>query len=252
MLVVERVSKRYGGLSVLDDISFEVQQGEFVSLVGASGIGKTTLLKIVAGLEPATAGQVWLSGRVVTGPPPELIFVFQDYSRSLLPWRTVLGNVTFGLEHRDGQDSQVRMAKARQVLALTGLSDFECYYPWQLSGGMQQRVAIARALACEPAVLLMDEPFGSLDALTRSDLEDHLLRLWSVLGKTILFVTHDIDEAVYLSDRVLVLKGRPARLAGTVEVDLPRPRHPLSTREDARFLACRHRLFKLIQKEGLP
>jgi NitT/TauT family transport system ATP-binding protein len=237
-----------------------------------------------------------------------MILVFQDYARSLLPWRTVLRNVTFGLEFRDKIGSwklevggwrfevegfALRLSPkgwrlkvgtlerwkeaAREALAITGLTSFEDYYPWQLSGGMQQRVAIARALACRPAILLMDEPFGSLDALTRADLEDHLLRLWAALGLTVLFVTHDIDEAVYLSERVLVLRagqkaegrrqkaeggrqkaeggeqwavGEPeglgARLVGSVQVDLPRPRDQLATREDPAFLACRHRLYDLI------
>jgi len=191
----------------LTDLSFQVAEGEFVSIVGPSGVGKTTLLKIIAGLEPPSRGEIRLRGQPVTGPPPEMILVFQDYARSLLPWRTVLHNVTFGLEFRYRDEVRQRTEKAREALAITGLTAFEDYYPWQLSGGMQQRVAIARALACRPAILLMDEPFGSLDALTRADLEDHLLRLWAALGLTVLFVTHDIDEAVYLSDRVLVLSA---------------------------------------------
>jgi NitT/TauT family transport system ATP-binding protein len=266
LLEVDRVHKRYtdreaGDTLTLADITFQVAEGEFLSIVGPSGAGKTTLLKIIAGLEPPSQGQVRLRGQPVTAPPPDMILVFQDYTRSLLPWRTVLRNVTFGLEFRTQGGRRDRTERAREVLAMTGLTPFEGYYPWQLSGGMQQRVAIARALACRPAILLMDEPFGSLDALTRADLEDHMLRLWTSMRLTILFVTHDMDEAVYLSERVLVLRQpsgaaeaankEGGRLVGGVRVALPWPRDQLKTREDAAFLACRHSLYEMMGRAGV-
>ena len=196
-----------------------------------------------------TAGTVFLGGREVTGPPEGLILLFQEYNKSLMAWRTVLGNVCFGLENKPGMNRAEMETEARHYIGLVGLSGFERHYPWELSGGMQQRVAIARALACKPQVLLMDEPFGSLDALTRIELEDTLLRLWESLHSTILFVTHDIEEAVYLSDRVYVLSRRPSRMIENAEVELPRPRHQLASREDARFISLRHRIFELISKE---
>jgi NitT/TauT family transport system ATP-binding protein len=196
-----------------------------------------------------SAGSVVLGGREVTGPPEGLVLLFQEYNKSLMAWRTVLGNVCFGLENNPALTRAEREDEARHYIALVGLRGFEQHYPWELSGGMQQRVAIARALACKPQVLLMDEPFGSLDALTRMDLEDTLLDLWGKLGSTILFVTHDIEEAVYLSDRVYVLSRRPSRMIEETAVDLPRPRNQLASREDARFIKLRHRTFELISKE---
>jgi NitT/TauT family transport system ATP-binding protein len=196
-----------------------------------------------------SAGSVVLGGREVTGPPEGLVLLFQEYNKSLMAWRTVLGNVCFGLENNPALTRAEREDEARHYIALVGLRGFEQHYPWELSGGMQQRVAIARALACKPQVLLMDEPFGSLDALTRMDLEDTLLDLWGKLGSTILFVTHDIEQAVYLSDRVYVLSRRPSRMIEETAVDLPRPRNQLASREDARFIKLRHRTFELISKE---
>jgi NitT/TauT family transport system ATP-binding protein len=256
MLEARGVRKEFQPLSgppvvALGEVSFRVEARQFVSIVGPSGCGKSTLLQCVAGLMRPTAGSIVLEGREVTGPPEGLILLFQEYNKSLLAWRSVLGNVCFGLENRAMTRAE-REDAARHYIELVGLSGFERHYPWELSGGMQQRVAIARALACEPRVLLMDEPFGSLDALTRIELEDILLGLWASLRSTILFVTHDIDEAVYLSDRVYVLSRRPSRVIADTGVDLPRPRDQLGTREDARFIGLRHRIFELISKEMTP
>jgi NitT/TauT family transport system ATP-binding protein len=257
MLEVRGLRKEFQPLSgapvvALGEVSFRVEAHQFVSIVGPSGCGKSTLLQCVAGLMRPTAGAVVLDGREVTGPPEDLILLFQEYNKSLMPWRTVLSNVCFGLEGRAGMGRAEREGAARRYIDLVGLAGFERHYPWELSGGMQQRVAIARALVCQPRVLLMDEPFGSLDALTRIELEDTLLKLWEQLRSTILFVTHDIDEAVYLSDRVYVLSRRPSRMIADTGVDLPRPRDHLLTREDARFIRLRHRIFELISREMAP
>lgn len=257
MLEVRGVRKEFQPLSgepvvALGEVSFRVEARQFVSIVGPSGCGKSALLQCVAGLMRPTAGSVVLDGRAVTGPPEGLILLFQEYNKSLMAWRSVLGNVCFGLENRAGTSRAEWEDTARHYIELVGLAGFERHYPWELSGGMQQRVAIARALACQPQVLLMDEPFGSLDALTRIELEDTLLELWERLRSTILFVTHDIDEAVYLSDRVHVLSRRPARVIADAEVDLPRPRDHLLTREDPRFIRLRHRIFELISQEMAP
>ena len=257
MLEVRALRKEFQPLSgapvvALGEVSFRVEAHQFVSIVGPSGCGKSTLLQCVAGLMRPTAGSVVLDGREVTGPPEDLILLFQEYNKSLLAWRTVLGNVCFGLESRASVGRAEREDAARRYIELVGLGGFERHYPWELSGGMQQRVAIARALVCQPRVLLMDEPFGSLDALTRIELEDTLLKLWEQLRSTILFVTHDIDEAVYLSDRVYVLSRRPSRMIADTGVDLPRPRDHLLTREDARFIRLRHRIFEVISGEMAP
>ena len=206
------------------DVSCKVEAGEFVSFVGPSGCGKTTLLMSIAGLLPPTSGRILLKNKEVTGPPPDLVLVFQEYNKSLFAWRSVLGNVRFGLEARARRSSGAER-KARDLIELVGLNGFENHYPWELSGGMQQRVAIARALAYAPEVLLMDEPFGSLDALTRLELEDTLLRLWEELKTTILFITHDIEEACALATRVGVMKRGPGgTLKAVVPVELPFPR----------------------------
>ena len=206
-------------------------EGEFVSLLGPSGCGKTTLLKIIAGLLPPTHGTVKINDRTVSGPGPDRAVVFQDFV--LLPWDTVLSNAAFALEMR-GVDKATREGVAREKLALVGLSAFEQNYPHELSGGMKQRVGLARALAADPEILLMDEPFGSLDALTRQVLQDELLKIWQADKKTVVFVTHSIDEAVFLSDRVVIMGTRPGRVLRDVEIDLPRPRQE-DVRADARF-----------------
>ena len=250
ILEVENLSKTYrqlGGESTLaiGNVTCRVEAGEFVSFVGPSGCGKTTLLMTIAGLIEPTSGRVIVKGKEVKGPPPNLVLVFQEYNKSLFAWRTILGNVRFGLEAR-GDGSSGAEAKTRELIDLVGLKGFEKYYPWELSGGMQQRVAIARALAYEPEVLLMDEPFGSLDALTRLELEDTLLRVWAELKTTILFITHDIEEAIYLSDRVWVLSRRPSQIIQELLVEFPRPRNQFATRAEARFMAMRNEIYRQI------
>jgi len=233
-------------IEVLDVGRMSVADGEFVTVVGPSGCGKSTLLHILGGFIPADAGQIRVHGREIAGPGPDRGMVFQEFS--LFPWRTVEGNVGWGLEVR-GTPATERAAIVDRYLTLTGLAEFRHLLPGELSGGMKQRVALARVLAFDPHVLLMDEPFGSLDALTRIELEDTLLRLWETLRTTILFVTHDIEEAVYLSDRIYVLSRRPARVIEELDVKLPRPRNQLATREDPRFIQHRHHIFELISRE---
>jgi NitT/TauT family transport system ATP-binding protein len=229
---------------VLADIDFVVPEGQFIAILGPSGGGKSTLLRCLAGLLEPSAGSIAIDGRTISGAPKEMVYVFQEYSRSLFPWRRLLGNVTYPIE------STVPRAQANEqamaMIDLVGLTGFAAHYPWELSGGMQQRAAIARALVTQPKYLLMDEPFGALDAQTRIQLEDTLLRIWSETPRTIVFVTHDIDEAIYLSDRVLVLGARPGRVIEDVTIELPRPRHQIETKEDRRFTEYRRYLFDLI------
>lgn len=210
-----------GGLRVLDSISFEVQASEFVCVLGPSGSGKTTLLRILGGLLEATSGQVELDGRVVTQPRRGVGIVFQN--ASLMPWRTVLENISLSLEIQKMPVSESR-SRARELVELVGLSGFEDTLPANLSGGMAQRVAIARALVHDPEVLLLDEPFGALDAITRERMGEELLRIWRARSKTVVMITHDISEALFLADRVLVLSERPAQITLELQVDLPRPR----------------------------
>lgn len=210
-----------GKVEALQDISFEVEEGSFVTVVGPSGCGKSTMLKILAGILPKSSGEVFLGGQEVTGPRRDIGVVFQ--SPVLLPWRTVLDNVTVPAEVQ-GLDMDTHRERAMELLDLVGLTGFEEQYPFELSGGMQQRVGIGRALVSDPAFLLMDEPFGALDAMTRERMNMELLRIWRESAKTILFITHSIPEAVLLADRVIVLTERPGRIARIVDVDLPRPR----------------------------
>jgi NitT/TauT family transport system ATP-binding protein len=232
-----------------ENISFSVNKGEFVCIVGPSGCGKTTLLKCVCHLLKPTAGKVFVNKKEIHNPPKEMILIFQDYSRSLFPWRTVLKNVLFVLEKKDLSKKE-RMEIAKSALASVYLTGFENHYPWELSGGMQQRVAIARAIAFNPDILLMDEPFASVDAQTRSDLEDTILEIWSRYSQTILLVTHDIEEAIYLADRVLVLSQRPSEIREEIQIDLERPRNQLTTKEDKRFIEYRHYIYTLIKEES--
>jgi NitT/TauT family transport system ATP-binding protein len=228
---------------VLRDITFKVDEHEFVCLVGPSGCGKTTLLRALAGLTPATRGKVLFKDQLVQGPQTGLAIVFQDYGRALLPWRTVAGNVALALEAR-GLPRAEHGARIRALLQKLNLAEHIEKFPAQLSGGMQQRLQIARCLAQEPQVLLMDEPFGSLDAITRQELQDEVARLAREERRTVVFVTHDLEEAIYLGDRVIALAANPGRIAEIVDIELARPRSQLATREDARFLQYRHRLYR--------
>jgi len=233
-------------MRVLEDVSFTCRQGEFTSIVGPSGTGKTTLLRILAGLLDAGRGSsVRFEGRDISGPAPGVALVFQNYTASLLQWRTVERNVALGLEGVVSKSE--RSTRVAEALELVGLSDRRTDYPWQLSGGMQQRVQIARALVTRPKVLLMDEPFGALDAMTKSQLQDELLKVHRVTGATVVFVTHDIDEAVYLSDRVFVLAGSPARFDAELSIDLPRPRSQIATKESPEYLAARHAVYTALR-----
>jgi NitT/TauT family transport system ATP-binding protein len=245
-LSLKGVSKAYGagaGMTVaIDQVDLEVLEGEFLAVVGPSGCGKSTLLQIAAGLAEPTTGTVSFDGRAVLGPPTGVVYLFQQYARSLFPWRTVLDNVAFAIEHLPGMGIKRAREQSRRYLDLVSLGDFAGKYPWQLSGGMQQRVTIARALVAEPRVLLLDEPFSSVDALTRMDLHALVLDLQARERFTAVLVTHDVDEAVFLADRVAVLSHRPSKVAEVVEVGLPRPRDPVRTQELPRFIELRHHL----------
>lgn len=231
-------------IEVLRDVSFDVAPGEIVAIVGRSGTGKTTLLRVLGGLIKPTTGTIRLKGAPVSGPPGSVITVFQDYANALLPWRTVARNVGLGLERQCSKAE--RLSRVNEALQLVDLEKFADEYPWRLSGGMQQRVQIARALAMKPDVLLMDEPFGALDAITKQVLQDKLLAVHQATKPTIIFITHDIDEAIYLSDRVFVIagspgSGEPGSLIHQAETDLPRPRDTITTREHQQYLSLRHR-----------
>ncbi|MGH3341467.1 MAG: ABC transporter ATP-binding protein [Carbonactinosporaceae bacterium] len=252
MLEVTELSKTYGqgerATRAIGSLTFEVGQREFVCVVGPSGCGKTTLLKCMSGLLPATSGRVELRGRPVTRPPAEMAFVFQEYSRSLMPWMSVRGNIALPLRNK-GLDRKKREGLVEGAVESVGLTRFIDHYPWELSGGMQQRVAIARALAYEPEILLMDEPFASVDAQTRADLEDLILRVRTQYGVTVLFVTHDIDESVYLGDRVVVLTPPPTTVQEILAVDLPEPRDQVETKELPEFAHLRAHLFRAIKRK---
>ena len=251
LLDVRGMRKVYGqgerALEAVRDLTFGVDRGEFVCVVGPSGAGKTTLLKCVAGLLDVTGGEVRLEGSPVSGPPADMAVVFQEYGRSLFPWMTVSQNVELPLKQKRLKRGR-RTELVESSLAEVGLADAGAAYPWQLSGGMQQRVAIARAIAYEPHILLMDEPFAAVDAQTRADLEDLVRSLWRRLGVTILFVTHDIDESVYLGERVLVLSARPTVVMEDVAIDLPDERDQLGTRSAPEFARLRAHVYSLIQQ----
>ncbi|SOE00247.1 ABC transporter ATP-binding protein [Blastococcus haudaquaticus] len=255
MLDVRGIKKVYESkdrtVEAVRDLTFTLQAGELACLVGPSGCGKTTLLKIMSGLLEPTSGEVLLEGKRVEGPPPGMAVVFQEYGRSLFPWMTVRENVELPLK-------QKKLAAARRTelveesLAAVGLAEAHAAYPWQLSGGMQQRVAIARAVAYEPHVLLMDEPFAAVDAQTRADLEDLIRDLWHKFQVTTLFVTHDIDEAVYLGQRVLILSNSPTVIRDDLAVDLPDQRDQLTTRSSPRFAELRARVYEQIHRAKTP
>ncbi|HET7597873.1 MAG TPA: ABC transporter ATP-binding protein [Burkholderiales bacterium] len=237
----------FGTRPVLENVDLSVEQSEFVCIVGPSGCGKTTLLRMLAGLLNPTRGEVTLGGKRVAAPPPEVAFMFQDYSKALLPWRTATGNVSLALEAGDYPRAK-RPERIRELLDKVGLGGHAEAYPAQLSGGMQQRLQIARCLAQEPQVLLMDEPFGALDAMTRQALQDEMLRIVAAEKATALFVTHDLEEAIYLGDRVVALYPNPGRVAQIFDVALPRPRDQLTTRETPEFLSLRRQLFDFVRE----
>jgi NitT/TauT family transport system ATP-binding protein len=254
-LEVRNLSKTYGtgptAVRAIGDLTFDVADGEFLCIVGPSGCGKTTLLKCLSGLLRPSTGTAAVDGKIVDGPPDSLSLVFQEYSRSLLPWMTVWHNVTLPLSAKRVAKAE-RNRLAEEALEAVGLSDFRDKHPWQLSGGMQQRVAIARALAYQPRLMLMDEPFASVDAQTRTDLEDLVLKVHAQFGITVVFVTHDIDESVYLADRIVVLTHRPTSVKEVITVDLPRPRDQVATRELPDFAHMRGHVFRLIKSERTP
>jgi NitT/TauT family transport system ATP-binding protein len=229
---------------ILADISLDVRRGEFLTIVGPSGTGKTTLIRVLGGLTPCTSGSVRINGREVAGPPDGVVMVFQDYSHALLQWRTVVRNVALGIEGRvPASERQERVGAALRLVGLEGNADD---YPWQLSGGMQQRVQIARALAVRPAVLLMDEPFAALDAMTKASLQDELLHVKQETGCSIVFITHDIEEAVYLGDRIAVINGSPGTIKQTFDIALPKPRNQIMTRQMPEFLNFRFAVHQAI------
>jgi NitT/TauT family transport system ATP-binding protein len=244
-LQISHLGKSFGELQALHDINLAIERGDFIAVVGPSGCGKTTFLRIVAGLEPASSGEVELDGRAVTGPGGDRGFVFQ--TDNLLPWRTVFANAIIGREVA-GRVGPAERRRTLELLKLVGLEGFENYHPRQLSGGMRQRVNLARALAIDPQVLLMDEPFSSLDAQTREIMQTELMRIWEAGRKTVLFVTHQIDEAVFLADRVLVFARRPGRLRESVAIELPRPR-TLAIKRRADFVRYVDHIWRLIEDD---
>jgi NitT/TauT family transport system ATP-binding protein len=258
-LSVQGIAKHYDTAGVrnhaVKDIGFDLREGEFVSIVGPSGCGKTTLIGCISGLLEPSAGEVHAFGEKVAGGPPErMSVVFQDYSRSLFPWLTVERNIGLPLESAGVSRSEIAQSVRTMVDSVELADSVLTKYPWQLSGGMQQRVAIARSLISRPGILLMDEPFASVDAQTRMSLEDLVLKFWAEWRKSILFITHDIDEAVYLSDRIVVLSKSPSTVQEVVDVPLPRPRDQVSTKHDPAFAELRTEVLKMIlgDRAGAP
>jgi NitT/TauT family transport system ATP-binding protein len=253
MVELQEVSKSFqktlsnGSMAIqaVADVNLSIRENEFISIIGPSGCGKTTLLKMIDGLLPYDSGEILINGKKVTAPGPERAVVFQTFA--LLPWRTVLANVEFSLELRHVSKEE-RAKTAREYIRRVGLADFENHYPHELSGGMQQRAGLARALAVNPMILLMDEPFGSVDAQTRQLLQEELLDLWQREQKTVIFVTHSMDEAVYLSDRVVVMTPRPGRVAEILDVPLPRPRVAEDVRRDPRFVDLTNYIWDSLKK----
>ena len=241
------ISLAYGGRPIISDLSLQVGRGEIVCIIGPSGCGKTTALRMAGGLVQPDSGAVRLLGEPLTAPRRDVAIVFQDYGKALLPWRTAHSNVALALEAA-GVPRRERDGRIRSLLAKVGLAGHEDKYPTEMSGGMQQRIQIARCLAQDPAVLLMDEPFGALDAMTRQGLQDEMLSIVAETGATVFFVTHDLEEAAYLGDRVIGLLPNPGRIGIDLRVDLPRPRSQLETRELPEFLRLRRELFDFIEK----
>jgi NitT/TauT family transport system ATP-binding protein len=236
-----------GGRPIIAGLDLAIRRGEFVCVIGPSGCGKTTALRLLAGLLKPSAGTVAYRGQPLAGPRQDIAVVFQDYAKALLPWRTAAGNIALALESL-GVAKAERGDRIRELLAKVGLGDHGGRYPAEMSGGMQQRVQIARCLAQDPEVLLMDEPFGALDAMTRQSLQDEVLGIAAATGATVFFVTHDLEEAVYLGDRVIGLLPHPGRVGIEAPVPLPRPRDQLATREDPEFLRLRRALFDLTRR----
>jgi len=243
---LDAVGVTLGGRAILENLNLRVGAGEFVCLVGPSGSGKTTVLRLVAGLIPPASGRVTYRQSLVTEPSSDIAFVFQDYTKALLPWRTAAQNVALALEARK-YPRHDRAPFIERLLHKVGLADHATKYPAEMSGGMQQRLQIARCLAQEPSVMLMDEPFGALDAMTRQSLQDEVLSIVASTGTSVLFVTHDLEEAIYLGDRVIGLLADPGRIGTEITVELPRPRDQLTTREQPEFLRLRRQLFDFIQ-----
>jgi NitT/TauT family transport system ATP-binding protein len=246
LIVFRDVGIDLGGRPILEDIDLAVRRQEFLCVVGPSGCGKTTMLRLAAGLLPASRGTVFYDGEVMSEPAREIAVVFQDYANALMPWRTAAGNVSLALEASDVPRAQ-RRERIAELLGKVGLAGHAKAFPAQLSGGMQQRLQIARCLAQEPSVLVMDEPFGALDAMTRQHLQDEVLRLVGDSHTTVFFVTHDLEEAIYLGDRVIALRPNPGRIAEVFDVPLPKPRDQLATREHPEFLRLRRTLFDFIR-----
>lgn len=250
-LYVDAVTKTYGqgvaAKEVLTDSSVVINSKQFISIVGPSGCGKSTLLMIMAGLLSPNGGEVRLGDRTVNGPPMGLSVVFQDYARSLFPWMTVERNLAMAATAYKIPRTELR-GRVEHALRSVGLEGSSAMYPWQMSGGMQQRVAIARALVVEPTIMLMDEPFAAVDAQTRADLEDLVLRVRAEYQVTVVFVTHDIDEAVYMADQVVVMASEPGRIVANIPVDLPRPRDQVETKLDPRFAELRSQVFQLVMR----
>lgn len=248
VLELKNIVKKFGNgkkdIVAVDDVDLTVKNNEFVSLVGPSGCGKSTILRMIAGLETPTSGGIYLDEKEVLGPDADRGMVFQQYT--LLPWKTVLQNVTFGLEIKKIPKKE-RIEIAKKFIKMVGLEEFSDAYPYELSGGMQQRVAIARTLANDPKVVLMDEPFGALDTQTRTMLQDHMLKIWETEKKTIVFVTHSVDEAVYLSDKVVVMTARPGKIKTIIDIDLDRPRK----RTSPEFIEYRKKIIEELKTEVL-
>lgn len=245
-LTVNGLSKSYGRSDpCLADISLEIDESTFVSILGPSGCGKSTLLRIVAGLLSPSTGIVTFDGDRIAEPHPQMVYVFQQYTKSVLPWQSVLQNATFGLRHRTKLSKSDQSQVAMHMLERVGLSAVKDKYPYELSGGMQQRLALARALACKPRVLLMDEPCSNVDAITKAGLQDLILDVWTDFRPTVLFVTHDVDEAAYLSQRILVMSAPQGRVVADMDVGLPYPRTQLETRKDPRYIEVRDSAYHL-------
>jgi NitT/TauT family transport system ATP-binding protein len=258
IIEVRNIAKRFKvnekDISIFEGVSFSIEKGSFLSIIGPSGCGKSTLLKMVSGLEEMSAGEILFNGRRITGPADGMIYVFQQYAKSIFPWRTVIQNIEFGLKSHKSMGRREARELCMHYISLVGLEGYEDHYPYQLSGGMQQRVVIARALICEPSVLLMDEPFSAVDALTRAILQELILKIWQTIPITILFVTHDVEEAVFLSSRIMSLTKAPARIHEDVAIDLAYPRDQIETRAQERFHSLSQRLFASIfqqEKGGL-